>query len=548
MQELHRYCLSHENRKWIFVPYDQLTDKIGPLARLKPRDVGIVMVENPWKASLRPYHRQKLALVLANMRHFALEQARKGVAVRYVVANGPYRDKLSTLSRELGGLEVMKPAERELRTDLQPMVANGMLRVLPHEGRVASPNVLKEVTRPGPKWRMDAFYRFIRKKTGILMEHGKPLGGKFSHDAENRHSWKGIPTPPEPCEFPADPIKLEVAELVKTSFANHPGELRLKELPATTQDAESLWKWAKENCMSHFGPFEDAMSFQSLGLFHTRVSSLLNIHRLLPARVVDDVLAMNLSINSKEGFVRQVLGWREFVYLVHEATDGFRNINGLLANNTQIPGDAGYMRLYGNSWEPPSSMGLALGGACPSYFGADNKLPPLYWGVESGLECLDHVVQNVWKHGYSHHITRLMVLANFATLMDVNPRELTDWFWIAYTDAYDWVVEPNVLGMGTFALGPLITTKPYVAGANYIHKMSDYCEKCQFDPSRNCPITNLYWAFLARHKAKLERNPRLALTIRNLDKRDSVAKKRDEMVYECLLAKLSRGDQIRTDP
>ena len=157
--------------------------------------------------------------------------------------------------------------------------------------------------------------------------------------------------------------------------------------------------------------------------------------------------------------------------------------------------------------------------------GCDTPLPPAYWGEQSGLACLDTVVSDVWAEGYSHHITRLMILSNLATLLDVRPRELTDWFWVAYTDAYDWVVEPNVLGMGTYALGGLMTTKPYVSGAAYINRMSDYCGLCAFNPKTDCPFASLYWAFLARHEAVLKSNPRLRMPMASLGKRERFAQK-----------------------
>ncbi len=543
MQELRRFSGSCENRKWIFIPYDQLSDQIGPLARYRPTETGIVMVENPWKASLRPYHRQKLALILANMRHFALEHARRGVAVRYVVANGPYRETLGRLSRELGRLEVMKPAERELRADLESLATEKALKIVPHEGRLCSTKAFAALFGRSAQWRMDAFYRFMRKKTGLLMDKGRPEGGKFSYDSENRRPWRGTPRAPDPCTFPIDSIKQEVGDLVARLFPHHPGTLRLEELAATKQDAQTLWNWAKERCMNFFGPYEDAMSYRSVGLFHTRVSCLLNIHRLLPARLLDEAAAMNLPIQSKEAFVRQILGWREFVYLVHETTDGFRNMPKESPAVSKFPGDAGYSRLSGSGWRSPSSA-ASFGGACPSFLESANPLPPLYWGVESGLACLDHVIRDVWNYGYSHHITRLMVLANFAALLDVNPRELTDWFWIAYTDAYDWVVEPNVLGMGTYAVGPLMTSKPYVAGAHYIHKMSDFCQVCQFDPNQTCPLTSLYWAFLARHKHKLRKNPRLSLPMKNLERRDPALVERDRRVYTLILKRITNGERI----
>lgn len=533
------------DRRWIHVPYDQLTDSMGPLSRENTRNLGIVLIENPWKAARRPYHKQKLALILSNMRHFALEQAARGIAVLYIVADGPYRSALEEVARGVGPVTVMTPAERELRTDIEPLVSAGLVRIIPHEGWITTPDLLIKVGKPGPQWRMDAFYREARRSSGILMLRGKPLGGKYSHDPANRLAWRGTPDAPTPPKFQVDAVKEEVGMLIRERCSHHPGKLDLSAIPATKSDAEMLWSWAKEQCLEWFGPYEDAMSTKSSGLFHTRISSLLNIHRLLPARVVAEVEALDIPLPSKEGFIRQVLGWRELVHHVHTITDGFRLGLEPLPEVLSKPGDGGYRTWAGKSWRAKSTGDDPHGGACPNYLGGDTNLPPAFWGEPSGLNCLDSVVSNVWADGYSHHITRLMVLANIATLLDVNPRELTDWFWITYTDAYDWVVEPNVLGMGTYAVGPLLTTKPYVSGANYINRMSDFCRGCQFDPLGDCPITPLYWAFLARHESALRGNPRLSMVMKSIDRRQGPAKNRDKRVYDFLKARLYDGARSR---
>lgn len=533
------------DRRWIYVPYDQLNDSMGPLSRENPRNLGIVLIENRWKAELRPYHKQKLALILSNMRHFALEQSARGVAVRYLVGDGPYRTALEPVVRDVGPVKVMAPAEWELRKDLEPLVNSGLIRMIPHEGCMTAPELLEKVEKPGPQWRMDAFYREARRESGILMAKGKPLGGKFSHDPANRLPWRGTPPAPAPLKFEVDDVTEEVGLLITEKYSHHPGNLDLNSLPATKSDAEILWSWAKEQCLEWFGPYEDAMSSVSTGIFHTRISSLLNIHRLLPSRLVSEVEALDISLPSKEGFIRQVLGWREFVHHVHVFTDGFRVGLEPQPDVLSQPGDGGYRNWTGKTWSTKGTESDFPGGSLPRWLGGDTPLPPAFWGEPSGLHCLDSVVSNVWAEGYSHHITRLMVLANIAALLDVNPRELTDWFWIAYTDAYDWVVEPNVLGMGTYAVGPLMTTKPYVSGANYINRMSDYCRGCQFDPVRNCPITPLYWAFLARHESALRGNPRLSMVMKSLDRRQGPAKNRDKRVYDFLKARLYDGARLR---
>ena len=524
LRELAARATPEADRRWFYRPYDQLHAGLGSLATLEPRRAGIVLVETPAKAARRPYHRQKLALVLTNQRHFALEQAARGVAVRYVFARGNYAEALEPVIAELGPLHMMDAAERELRLELAPLIERGALRVEPHTGWLTTRADFLNSAGAEPPWRMEKFYRALRQRTGFLMERGKPLGGKYSHDAANRKAWRGSPAAPEPPRFVVDAITLEVARLIESRFADHPGTLELERLPASAEDAERLWSWAKTDCLAHFGPYEDALSSRSSGLFHTRISSLLNLHRLLPARVVSEVASdAALPLASREGFLRQVLGWREFVRHVHRQSDGFRRLPP------------------GASTAPTASTSA---GARPSLLSAHQPLPAAFWGERSGLECVDRVIAGVWREGWSHHISRLMVLSNLATLLGIEPRELCDWFWAAYTDAYDWVVEPNVLAMGSFAVGDLMTTKPYVSGAAYIDKMSDFCQQCAFDPKLNCPFTRLYWAFLARQQQVLETNPRFAGPMQNLARRSAEQRELDAHVQQAVLSALARRELL----
>lgn len=492
----------------MFVPYDQLSDATGPLADEDPAELGVILVESLAKARRRPYHKQKLALVLTNLRHFALEQAGRGVAVRHVVTDGTYADALTPLVAELGTLRLREPAERELRADLTTLIARGSIDVIPHGGWLTTREQFAASQPRGAPWRMDAFYRHVRRQTGVLMDNGSPIGGRFSFDVENRRPWRGSPPAPSAPSYDVDEITSEVVDLVASQFADHPGRLTPERTPATVHDARATWDWAKSQCLPCFGPFEDAMSSRSPGLFHTRISSLLNLGRLDPREVLEDVLGMDLPLSSKEGFVRQILGWREFVRHVHRETDGFRSLPGASA--------------------PTESDG----GSDPSHLGGRTPLPAAYWGKPSGLACLDRVVEDVLDEGWSHHITRLMVLSNIATLLDVRPRELTDWFWAMYTDAYDWVVEPNVLAMGTFAVGDLMTTKPYVSGSSYLNRMSDYCGPCRFDPKSDCPLRRMYWAFLSRHSEPLAGIPRLALPAASARRRSESERAQDAETFE----------------
>jgi deoxyribodipyrimidine photolyase-related protein len=531
-------------RRWLYVPYDQLSSALGPLAREPADELGIVVVESTWKAERRPYHRQKLALLLANQRHFALEQAQRGVAVRFVATQRSFGAAVREVAEELGPLRVMEPAERELRVDLAPHVADGLLEVLPHEGWLTSRDQFEASQPGGPPYRMDAFYRGVRRDTGILMEEGKPLGGKYSFDAENRKPWKGQPPAPQPPSFRPDEVTREVLELVEERFGHHPGTLDPEHLPASRRDARRVLRWARGECLPHFGPYEDALSEHSRSLFHTRLAPLLNLHRLTPREVLDEALGAELPLTSREGFVRQVLGWREFVRHVHVATDGFRTLEGRRVPSDDEPGDGGWSAWSGETWAGTEAVEGLDGGARPSFLEAHGSCPPAFWGRPSGLRCLDRVVEDVWNDGYTHHIPRLMVLANLATLLDVAPREITDWFWVAFADAYDWVVEPNVLGMGTFGAAELMTTKPYVCGAAYLDRMGDFCRACRFDPKKDCPITSLYWDFLARKRSKIADNPRLRMPLRSLEKRTAAQREHDARVARRARRRLATGEEL----
>jgi deoxyribodipyrimidine photolyase-related protein len=257
------------------------------------------------------------------------------------------------------------------------------------------------------------------------------------------------------------------------------------------------------------------------------------------------VAALELPLASQEGFIRQVLGWREFMYRVHERTDGFRELPDGRPPLAERPGDAGWSAWSGRAWRGSAGDPDVDGGACPSFLEAEKPVPPGLWPDRpTGLGCLDTVVEDVWSEAWSHHISRLMVIANIATLLDISPRELTDWFWVAYVDAYDWVVEPNVLAMGTFGLGTLMTTKPYVSGAAYINRMSDYCSDCAFDPKRNCPITSMYWAFLKRHAQRLADNPRMRLILSSLAKRSEGRIEHDRAVFRWAAGVIGSGGTL----
>ncbi len=522
------------HRRWIYVPYDRLNDQVGPLAEQPASDTGIVFVESSAKALRRPYHKKKLVVLISNMRHFALEQQARGVAILYRFSTFSHGQALLDIQKEyrLPVLTCTVPAERELRLDLHHAQANGLNLVIVDDPAWASTTSdfieLYGSYKAGKSYVMDRFYRRMRQKTGILMEGSKPLGGRFTYDDENRKPFRNQVPVPELPSFPPDPITEEVIALVERTYPHHFGTIHPFNLPCTKAACETFWQFFLDHLLPHFGPFEDAMRDDQQQLFHSKASVLLNLGRLLPLDLVRDVaeraVAGRAPIASCEGFIRQVLGWREFMRHIHDQTDGYRLLKDHVAqepeprsqekspNQTATPADSAFTP------DDPYA------GARPSALHATLSLPAVYWGAKSGLHCIDTVVAQVIEEGWSHHITRLMILSNLATLCGFSPRELTDWFWFAYVDAYDWVVEPNVLGMATYADGGLTATKPYVSGAAYIHRMSNFCGNCELDPKKSvgpgsCPFTALYWTFLERNEQTLAGNFRLQMPYQSLRKK-----------------------------
>jgi deoxyribodipyrimidine photolyase-related protein len=513
-------------RRWIYVPYDRFTDRVGPIAEQAAADTGIVIVESTAKALRRPYHKKKLVVLISNMRHFALEQQARGVAVLYHFSPKSHGQALLELqqSASLPTLVSTVPAERELRLDLEAARTSGLgLEFVDDPTWASTREDFVETYGPyqaGRSYVMDRFYRRMRQKTGILMEGAKPLGGRFTFDEENRKPFRNQVAVPVLPSFPPDAITEEVIALVEEIYGHHFGTTRGFDLPCTREDCDRFWRFFLEEMLAQFGPYEDAMRDDELSLFHSKTSVLVNLGRLLPMDLIRDVEERAVGgaapMASCEGFIRQLLGWREFMRHVHEQTDGYRLLRDHVAQERETrPQEISPDRTA----EAAKAYGIGDGddpyaGARPSALDASLPLPAVYWGVRSGLHCVDTVVAQVIEEGWSHHITRLMVLSNLATLCGFSPRELTDWFWFAYVDAYDWVVEPNVLGMATYADGGMTATKPYVSGAAYINRMSNYCGHCAYDPKRSvgpgsCPFTALYWTFLERNEETLRGNFRL---------------------------------------
>lgn len=482
---------ARQPRRWVFIPYDQLRDG-HPLLADGPGEVGVIYIETAAKPARRPYHKQKLVLLLAAMRHHALARGRAGHPVIYWFSECWYDDALREVGERFGiaNIECFAPAEREVR---DPLTKLGLLRMRQNTLFVTDTAFYRSVFRRPGQRRLETFYRAARRHTGLLMDGDEPAEGRWNFDEDNRRAWKGEPPVPARPRFEVDAITREVMELVVDLYPASFGTLEAFDWPVTATDAQRAADHFFDALLAHFGPYEDAMAAGEPALFHSLLSASINLGMLDPLALCRRAERAwregAVPLASAEGFIRQILGWREFVrHVFEEHADDYASTNALAAE-------------------------LAL--------------PDWYWGEPSGMHCVDDTVRSVLRTGHSHHITRLMVLSNLATLLGVNPHALNDWFWFAYVDAYDWVVTPNVVGMGTFADGGIFATKPYIASGRYIRKMGpSLCANCRYDSARSdgptaCPFNHLYWDFLERNGSAFAGNPRMTMPLRGLARLDA---------------------------
>ncbi len=447
----------------------------------------VVMIESLARLNLRPYHRRKLVLIISAMRHYAAELRAAGYEVDYRAAP----DFLTGLRAHVATfgtrhLICVAAAEYATRQFQQHLAAELGIAV------TILPNTLFLVERYPPKRPpalMEPFYRAMRRQTGLLIEpDGTPTGGIWNLDHENRRRYDGRTVPP-PLRFPADDITRQAIADVTATCPQALGSAADFDLPVTRAQALQALDDFITHRLPNFGPFEDAMSSHHDLLFHSQLSPLLNIGLLDPLETAQAAVAAyqreHASLASVEGFVRQIIGWREYIY--------YRYWELMPA------------LLQANAWY------------------AERPLPSWYWTGQTHMRCLSSVIRRVLRSGYCHHIERLMVLCNFAMLAGIRPQAVNDWFLECYVDAYEWVVTPNVIGMGLNADGGRIATKPYIASAAYIDKMSDYCKGCAYDRKarsgpRACPFNTLYWNFLITHEDRLRANPRFGPAVLGLQR------------------------------
>ncbi|TWT48783.1 cryptochrome/photolyase family protein [Botrimarina hoheduenensis] len=460
-------------------------------------------------------HQARIALFLSAMRHFRDSQRTAGRRVDYreLPTKSDRRTRVGseeTLSAALGdALERLRPEHvrvvlpgdwrvlEALRATTE--TAGHELEVLDDPHFYTTPADFARHAKGRKQLRLEYFYRELRKRFDVLMEEGSPAGGDWNYDQDNRGAFdkkRGPQAIPERCGFPPDKITRAVLDLVAERFADHPGELDHFDWPVTVADARHALDDFIEHRLARFGDYQDAMWTDEPWLYHSHLSTSLNLKLLSPREVVEAAVEAwhrgRAPLNAVEGFVRQILGWREYV-------------RGIYWN---------YMPGYLDRNE----------------LGADQPLPDFYWTGETEMQCLRHSIGQTLRYGYAHHIQRLMVTGLFAMMLGVAPRRVHEWYLAVYVDAVEWVELPNTLGMSQHGDGGLMASKPYAATGKYVQRMSNYCGSCRYDPAQAigdtaCPFTTLYWDFLARHRDRLAANPRMSLQVKNLERKaaDEVA-------------------------
>ncbi len=481
------------SKQLIVVLGDQLSLKIASLEAAVPERDVVLMAEVGSEATYVRHHKKKIGFIFSAMRHFADDLRKAGWTVDYVRLDEPANSGSLTgevhrsLMRfgDVDRILVTEPGEWRVLKEIEAW--QGDLRIpvdLHQDTRFICSRVEFVRWADGRKLlRMEDFYREMRRKTGLLMEEdGSPSGGKWNFDSQNRKPAKQSLFIPRPPRFEADETTKDVLKLVQSRFGDHFGDLSPFSFAVTAKQAKQLFDAFVKEALSQFGDYQDAMLTGEPFLFHSLVSFYINVGLLDPLEVCQSVEAAyrngHVPLNAAEGYIRQVIGWREYV----------RGIYWL-----KMPG-------YANL----------------NFFENKRRLPEFYWTAETDMACVRAVVEQTREHAYAHHIQRLMVTGNFALIAGIDPAEVHAWYLSVYADAYEWVELPNTLGMSQFADGGLLGSKPYSASANYINKMSDYCVGCTYNAkSRSgenaCPFNYLYWDFLARNEDKLSGNHRMKM-------------------------------------
>jgi len=508
---------------------DQLSPAEPALAGIDPATDRVVMIEAPDEATRVRSHRARIVLFLAAMRHYADDLRARGLPVHYwpLEQEGPpgLLDRLEVLLRAWrpATVVVCEPGEWRLLDGLQTLCARlGVpLRVLPDPHFLCSREAFAQWAGDARSLRMETFYRWMRRRHRVLMAGDtEPEGGRWNFDADNRAGYprEGPGPIPPPARFEPDALTHEVIALVRRRFPDHPGPLDTFGWPVTRAQALRALQRFVETRLAGFGRWQDAMWHDTPFGWHALLSSSLNLKLLDPREVIGAVETAwraqcdagrsgPLTLAGVEGFVRQVLGWREFIRGVY-----WRSMPGLASAN---------------------------------HFGHQRPLPAWWWTGDTRMACLRDAIGQTLREGYAHHIQRLMLTGNFALLAGLAPAQVCDWYLAVYVDAVEWVELPNTAGMALYADGGRFTSKPYAASGAYVKRMSNHCSGCTYRPElrtgpRACPLTTLYWRFLDAHEAEFAANPRTVLMARGLQRLGAAERAAIREWGDGLLADLDR--------
>ncbi len=484
-------------RNLVIVLGDQLDRSSSALQGFDAERDRVWMAELPEESTHVWSHKARIALFLSAMRHFREDLRDKGYSVRYLeLGTHPYEGFGDALDAELTAsqperLIVAQPGDYRVLTTIQDISrkASIPLAVREDEHFLLPLEEFDNWVSKRKEPRLEHFYRFMRRRCGVLMQDGKPRGGRWNYDADNRQHFgrEGPGLLPKAPEFTPDELTREVIATVENHFPGHPGSLAHFDWPVTPGEAEHALDDFLTHRLVDFGPLQDAMWTGEPFLYHSRLSAALNLKLLDSRLVISKAEAMlegqQVPLASVEGFVRQVLGWREFVRGLY-----WRHMPEYLKMNA---------------------------------LGAEMPLPGFYWTGETDMRCMREAIGQTLEYGYAHHIQRLMVTGLFALLLGVKPQHVHEWYLAVYVDAVEWVELPNVLGMSQYADGGLMASKPYTATGKYIQRMSNYCSHCSYNPAeatgdKACPFTTLYWDFLVRHESRFLNHPRAGLQWRSL--------------------------------
>ncbi|WMS42429.1 cryptochrome/photolyase family protein [Acuticoccus sp. MNP-M23] len=487
-------------RNLILVLGDQLTRGLSSIAAGDPARDRVLMAEVHDEATYVRHHKKKIAFLFSAMRHFAAELREAGWQVDYVTLDAD--GNTGSFTGEVERAVAARGPERIVVTEAGEWRVAAMIKgweerfcvpvdILPDDRFLSSIEAFAAWADGRKQLRMEYFYREMRKKTGLLMDGSEPAGGKWNFDHDNRKPAKTDLFMPRPNEIAPDETTQGVLALVADRFDNHFGDLAPFTFAVTRGDAEDAFAAFVDKALPRFGDYQDAMLAGEPFLYHSVIALYINAGLLDPLKVcaaVEDAWrAGDVPLNAAEGFIRQIIGWREYVRGIY-----WLKMPGYEASN---------------------------------FFGHKRPLPDFYWTAETDMMCLREAITQTKELAYAHHIQRLMVTGNFAMLAGVDPAEVHEWYLCVYADAYEWVEMPNTIGMSQFADGGLLASKPYAASGAYINRMSDYCGNCRYDVKQRtgpeaCPFNALYWGFVSRNRNRIGNNPRMKQMVRTYDRFD----------------------------